>query len=174
MTKAMTRATTWAAARAAAFALAALALAAPGAAAKSVEADRIWVQKAERKLHLMKGRKIVRTFPIHLGRQPLGHKRREGDSRTPEGLYSVRSRNSISEFYRALEISYPNMDDRLRAAVDGVNPGGKIMIHGEPDDPLARLTLPKDWTQGCIALKNRDMRVVWKAAARGTPVQIDP
>lgn len=155
-------------------ALAALALAASGAAAEPVEADKIWVQKSERKLHLMKGREIVRTFPIHLGRQPLGHKRREGDSRTPEGLYNVRSRNSISGFYRALEISYPNLDDRLHAAVSGFNPGGKIMIHGEPDDPLARLTLPKDWTQGCIALKNRHMRVVWKAAARGTPVQIDP
>ncbi|MDD9807937.1 MAG: L,D-transpeptidase family protein [Gammaproteobacteria bacterium] len=162
----MTKAMTWA--------LALAALAASGAAAKTVEADKIWVQKSERKLHLMKGREIVRTFPIHLGRQPLGHKRREGDSRTPEGLYSVRSRNSVSEYYRALEISYPNHADRLRAAVEGVNPGGKIMIHGEPDDPLARLTLPKDWTQGCIALKNRDMRVVWKAAGRGTPVQIDP
>ncbi len=154
------------------FALAALTVS--GAAAQPVQVDKIWVQKSERKLHLVKDRKIVRTFPIQLGQKPVGHKRREGDSRTPEGLYNVSKRNSISEYYRALEISYPNRADRLSAAIQGVDPGGKIMIHGEPDDPLTMLTLKKDWTQGCIALKNQHMRVVWKAASRGTPVLIEP
>ena len=151
-----------------------LAMAAPSASATPLQADTIWIQKTERKLHLVSNHKVVRTFPISLGQNPLGHKRREGDSRTPEGLYTIAARRPVSAYYRALEISYPSPIDRHLAAAREVPPGGQIMIHGEPDDPLKKIALKKDWTQGCIALANRHMRVVWQATAPGTRVVIEP
>ena len=153
--------------------------AAPGASpdaahATPLRADTVWIQKNERKLHLISNRRILRTFPIALGQNPLGHKRREGDSRTPEGLYTIAKRRHASAYYRALEISYPSEMDLELAAARGVAPGGQIMIHGEPDDPLAKISLKQDWTQGCIALKNQHMRIVWRATPPGARVVIEP
>ena len=137
-------------------------------------ADTIWIQKGERKLHLISNNKVLRTFPISLGQNPRGHKQREGDSRTPEGLYTIASRRHTSDYYRALEISYPGEIDLQLAAARGVPPGGQIMIHGQPNDPLKKVALKKDWTQGCIALADRHMHVVWKATPPGTRVVIEP
>ncbi len=148
--------------------------ASPAATTPPLRADTVWIQKNERKLHLISNRKILRTFPISLGRNPRGHKRREGDSRTPEGLYTIARRKHVSAYYRALEISYPSEIDLRLAAARGVPPGGQIMIHGEPDDPLKKIALKKDWTQGCIALANRHMRIVWEATPAGARVVIEP
>ena len=145
-----------------------------GGVTPTLQADTVWIQKHERKLHLVRNQTVVRTFPIALGQNPLGHKQYEGDSRTPEGLYRISRRKQISEYYRSLEISYPNAMDLELAAARGVEPGGQIMIHGEPDDALKKIALKKDWTQGCIALKNQHMRIVWKATLAGARVLIEP
>ncbi len=94
--------------------------------------DRILVLKSERKLFLMAGDAIVRTIDISLGLMPEGPKQREGDFRTPEGRYYIESKNSSSDFFLSLKVSYPNADDRARARLMGVDPGGMIMIHGLP------------------------------------------
>lgn len=134
--------------------------------------ERIVVEKAARRLHLMRAGEAVRTYSVALGSQPIGPKRAEGDGRTPEGLYYVDRRNAQSRFFRALHLSYPNDADRARAAANGARPGGDIMIHGQPRG--VRGVAAGDWTDGCIAVSNAAMREIWAAAAAGTPVEIRP
>ena len=138
------------------------------------EVNVIWVEKSERKLHLLTDWEIIHTFNIALGQNPIGHKRKEGDSRTPEGLYYINGRNPDSRFFRALSISFPDKVDSRLARLKGNDPGGDIAIHGEPNDPIKRKNLKKDWTEGCIGLKDEDMWTVWQLVKEGTPVLIDP
>jgi murein L,D-transpeptidase YafK len=143
-----------------------------------LKADRLVVLKGERRLVLMRGDRVMKVFRVALGRYPKGHKVREGDARTPEGTYTVDYRldSNKSKFYRALHISYPNRQDRAQARKLGVSPGGQIMIHGLPTKWSAKdVGHPRlDWTQGCIALTNREMDQVWKMVDDGTTIEIHP
>lgn len=140
--------------------------------------DLIWVKKSERKLYLLKDHNIVKHFPIGLGKSPLGDKQREGDSKTPEGVYFIQGRNANGRFYKGLHISYPSLNDWAHAIAAGYSPGGGIMIHGEPNDLKERAKLRqadnRDWTEGCIAVSNKHMREIWALVPDGTPVLIDP
>jgi murein L,D-transpeptidase YafK len=139
-------------------------------------ADLIRVDKTSRTLTLLRGPAVIRTYPMSLGRAPSGHKLQEGDGRTPEGRYSIDSRNSRSRFHLALHISYPNGEDRAGAQRRGVSPGGDIMIHGLPNGIswLGKLHLQRDWTDGCIAVTNQEMDEIWSLVATGTQVEILP
>ncbi len=139
-------------------------------------ADQVVVEKAARKLHLMQRGKPFRTFNISLGIRPDGDKREEGDFRTPEGRYLLDSRNANSEFFLSIHISYPNRQDRRQARSDGVQPGGSIMIHGQPNEPSKSETYyqTQDWTNGCIAVSNSDMIDIWLMTAENTPIEIHP
>jgi murein L,D-transpeptidase YafK len=141
-----------------------------------LKADRVVVLKGERKLVLMHGDRVLRVFRVALGRYPQGHKTRQGDARTPEGEYTLDFKLKDSAFYRAIHISYPNHKDISKAEALGVDPGGKIMIHGLPNKmPVARVGHPSiDWTQGCIAVTNREMDIIWKMVDAGTPIEIHP
>ena len=143
-----------------------------------LKADRLVVLKGERRLVLMRGDRVMKVFRVALGRYPKGHKVREGDARTPEGTYTVDYRldTNKSKFYRALHISYPNRQDRAQARKLGVSPGGQIMIHGLPTKWSAKdVGHPRlDWTQGCIAVTNREMDQVWKMVDDGTTIEIHP
>ena len=147
---------------------------APEARAREALAERILVLKSQRILVLMRGEQRLARFPIALGANPLGPKRRQGDARTPEGLYRIDAFNPQSRFYRALHLSYPNADDLLRAREFGVAPGGDIEIHGLPQG-FAHYDPPvfcKDWTDGCIAVSNQSMDAIWTRVALGTAVEI--
>jgi murein L,D-transpeptidase YafK len=141
-------------------------------------ADRILVKKGQRRLYLMRDGKPFRTYRVSLGIDPAGHKQRQGDNRTPEGRYTISGRNARSSFYKALHISYPNMQDRLSAARRGWDPGGAIMIHGQPNGSrLADLRAGvrwEDWTQGCIAVSNMAVDEIWRYVMDGTPIEIVP
>lgn len=137
-------------------------------------ANRILIKKAERRLYLMRDDAIMRSYPIALGFKPLGHKREEGDGRTPEGRYRLDWRNDRSAYYKALHIAYPNSRDRRRARAEGRRPGGMIMIHGEPRGRSAAPAIEGDWTLGCIAVSNPAMDVIWRSTANGIPVEILP
>lgn len=139
-------------------------------------ADYVLVNKSERYLKLFADGKEVADFPIQLGRQPKGHKLHEGDSRTPEGIYYIDWRNPESNYFRSLRISYPNSEDRARAAGLGLDPGSMIMIHGLPNDVDYRREVidQEDWTDGCIALSDGDMLAVWEMVDVGTPIEIRP
>jgi murein L,D-transpeptidase YafK len=151
---------------------------ASAASSASPQVTRIVVDKSDRKLYAHVGEAVVATYPVALGLNPVGHKRQEGDRRTPEGDYVLDYRNPKSAFFRSLHISYPNAADRARARSRGVSPGGDIMIHGQPNDPRMRervriYPLP-DWTDGCIALSDADMKRLWDMVRVPVPIRIIP
>ena len=136
--------------------------------------DRLLVDKSERVLiGYAKGREVVRYTNIRLGDAPVGHKRFEGDEKTPEGDYVISGRNPNSRYHLSLRISYPNAADRAYASARGRSPGGDIFIHGQPNvwagPPIAR-----DWTDGCIAMRNAEIKQLWDAVPDGTPITIRP
>ncbi|MBD3315556.1 MAG: L,D-transpeptidase family protein [Chitinivibrionales bacterium] len=139
-------------------------------------ADRILVKKSERLLYLMSGDTLVKSYPIALGRNPLGPKVHRGDGRTPEGTYRISGRNPHSKFHLSLRVSYPNTRDRARADSLGVSPGGDIMIHGLKNGYgwIGRKHLRRDWTLGCIAVTNQEIEEIWAAVPDGTPITIQP
>jgi murein L,D-transpeptidase YafK len=144
--------------------------------AGSVKADRVVVDKSERRLSLLRDGKVIRSFRVALGRDPVGAKSREGDGRTPEGRYVLDWRNKQSRFYRSIHISYPNPADRRRARTGGVSPGGAIMIHGLPNGrgAIGAEHARWDWTDGCIAVTNAEMDEIWSRIDNGVPIEIRP
>jgi murein L,D-transpeptidase YafK len=139
-------------------------------------ADEIVVLKGQRVLELKSHGKTFETFPIALGEHWRGPKQRQGDGRTPEGLYRIDGRSMHTRWTRELTISYPNAEDRARAARAGVSPGGDIQIHGMPADygPYDPPLWVKDWTEGCIAVGNAAIVKIWDAVPDGTPIDILP
>jgi murein L,D-transpeptidase YafK len=142
----------------------------------STGADRVVVDKSKRRLYLYQGKQVLRSYEIALGKNPVGHKRRRGDKRTPEGKYTLDWRNPRSRFYRSIHVSYPNERDLRMAAAKGVNPGGGIMIHGVPNRYRdgQEFFIGRDWTEGCIAVTNGDMKEIWTLIADNTPIEITP
>jgi murein L,D-transpeptidase YafK len=139
-------------------------------------ADLVIVEKANRQLFLLKEGEILRTFRIALGMAPVGDKEAEGDFRTPEGRYRLDARNPNSEFFLSIHVSYPNSDDVREARARGVDPGGSIMIHGQPNAPTRSETYyrTQDWTNGCVAVANSDMIDIWLMTGVDTPIEIRP
>lgn len=137
-------------------------------------ADFVLVDKSDRTLTLYRGEEVLKTYRgIAFGDAPQGHKQFEGDERTPEGRYTIDTRNPDSAYHLSLRISYPNAADRAIAEAQGRDPGGDIFIHGQPNNsPLPRL--PGDWTDGCIAVSDAEMDELWGAVADGTPIEIRP
>jgi murein L,D-transpeptidase YafK len=162
------------------FILAMLALAIPCAAsdglAKDARANKVLVLKSERILELLDHGKVLKKYKVALGSAPVGKKQKQGDHKTPEGLYILDRRNEHSQFYRALHISYPNADDRMEARKAGISPGGDIMIHGLPSGMgwIGSRHRLRDWTDGCIAVTDEEMDEIWRAVADGTPIEIRP
>jgi murein L,D-transpeptidase YafK len=124
----------------------------------------------------MQNGKAFRTFKIALGIRPQGDKKQEGDFRTPEGKYMLDRRNPNSEYFLSIHVSYPNSTDRREAAELGVDPGGAIMIHGQPNVPTRSEAYyrTQDWTNGCIAVSNSDMIDIWLMTGENTPIEIRP
>lgn len=137
-------------------------------------ADRVLIEKRERRLTLFAKGKVLKTYKIALGGDPVGPKERQGDNKTPEGIYLIESRNRDSRFHLSLRISYPNEKDKKRAKQLGVSPGGDIMIHGIKNglswvgDRHAEI----DWTQGCIAVTDEEIEEIERLVPNGTIVEI--
>ena len=140
--------------------------------------DSITVDKSLRRLYLIKDGKTVRAYRIALGLAPEGRKMREGDYRTPEGKYYISVRKGDSSFMLALQVSYPNEEDRARAAAADVAAGGLIMVHGRPIRPNngrdRSYYSSRDWTDGCISVSNSAMLEIWMMTRIGTPITIKP
>lgn len=144
--------------------------------AEGVVASRVEVIKHRRILRLYAGDRVLKEYSVALGGEPIGHKLREGDERTPEGIYTLDYRNRHSAFHRSVHISYPSPADQLRAGTNGVDPGGMIMIHGLPNKLgwVGRLHRLFDWTDGCIAVTNPEMDEISSAVPDGTRIEIKP
>lgn len=146
-------------------------------AVSSSQADFIVVDKGRRLLHLLKNEEIIRSFHVALGKNPKGKKQKEGDNKTPEGIYSISWKNAASDFHLALQISYPNAQDREWARKNGVSPGGDIMIHGLPNDPIKKFFIshPKqNWTRGCVAVNDEEIEEIWDYVAKNTLIELCP
>ncbi len=144
-------------------------------AAAAEQVDQIVIFKAKRLLLLLRGGRVLDHWRISLGEHPIGPKRTEGDGRTPEGVYFIDARILNTRFHHSLHLSYPNEADIEHARLAHEPPGDNIAIHGLPDDyhPV-RGQRPGDWTDGCIALDNRAIDIVWRLVDVGTPVVIFP
>ena len=139
-------------------------------------ADRIVVHKSSRKMEIYREGQVIASYRVSLGLVPEGHKQREGDFRTPEGSYRLTRRNAQSDFFLAVQVSYPESTDIVMARKNGWSPGGLIMVHGLPNLPKYPRDryLNTDWTDGCIALSNEDMLDFWLLTGQGTPIEIRP
>jgi murein L,D-transpeptidase YafK len=142
----------------------------------ATQVDRIVIEKSKRTLTLMNGTESLKKYKVALGGQPVGAKDRQGDHKTPEGIYSVDSKNPNSQFYKALHISYPNPADRANARKLGLSPGGDMEIHGLGSKwgwigAKHRLT---DWTDGCVAVTNEEIEEIYPLIKVGTTVEIRP
>ena len=139
-------------------------------------ADLVLVVKSVSRLYLIREGQEFDSFQVAFGASPRGHKQQQGDERTPEGRYTLDYKNSNSSYYKSIHISYPNAKDRENASKRGVKPGGDIMIHGQRNgyEGFSTITQLFNWTNGCIALKNREMDIMWRAVKIGTPIEIRP
>lgn len=137
----------------------------------SQKVTQLLLDKSKRKLYLLNGNRPVRTYSVDLGANPQGHKRFQGDGRTPEGLYHITHRNPQSAFYLSLGISYPNARDRAAAQSHGRSPGGDIFIHGRGPNAVDP---PRDWTRGCLAVTDTEMAEIYRLVEPGTPIFIKP
>lgn len=139
-------------------------------------ADRIVVRKSQRTLALFQNGQLLRTYSVALGRDPVGAKQQEGDGRTPEGLYTLDYRNPRSTCHLSLHVSYPSPADTARAAARGVGAGSLIMVHGLRNGLglVGQLHRLLDWTNGCIAVTNPEIREIWRVVPDGTPILIKP
>ena len=140
------------------------------------KADQVIVVKSQHTLTLLSQGKVLRTYKVALGGAPIGAKAQQGDHKTPEGHYILDRRNAKSRFYKSIHVSYPNEEDKQRAARIGVSPGGDIMIHGLPNGFgwLGKSHRDRDWTDGCIAVTDLEMDEFWDLVPDGTPIEIRP
>jgi murein L,D-transpeptidase YafK len=153
-----------------------LVLALSALAAPQPNVDHILVLKKEHKLLLLSGDRIVKAYSVALGSGGLAPKQRQGDDKTPEGLYRIDYRNPASRFHLALHISYPAESDKEQARKRGVSPGGDIMIHGLGGEfrSLGTKHYLYDWTAGCIAVTDSEIEEIWRLVPDRTPVEIRP
>lgn len=133
------------------------------------EVTRVVVFKGDRRLYLLHGEQVLKSYVIDLGFAPDGDKLVEGDGRTPEGAYMIDRRNPDSEFHLSIGIDYPSEHDIAEAEALGQEPGGDIFIHGQ-GNPVSRLR--NDWTWGCIAVTNREIEEIYAMVRDGTPIAI--
>jgi murein L,D-transpeptidase YafK len=142
----------------------------------NAKADRVIVMKKERTLTLMSQGKVLKTYKVALGGDPVGAKTRQGDHKTPEGVYQLDRRNAQSQFYKSIHISYPDAKDTTRAKKLGVSPGGDVYVHGLPNGYkwLGAGHRLKDWTDGCVAVTDEEIDEIWRVVPDGTVIEIRP
>jgi murein L,D-transpeptidase YafK len=128
---------------------------------------QLQVHKGKRKLYLISGEKVVKTYRVALGSNPEGAKQWEGDGRTPEGIYVIDALNPNSIYHLSLRISYPNADDAASARSLRRSPGGEIFIHGRAGLDAGR---GRDWTAGCIAVSDDEIEEIYAMVRPGTVI----
>lgn len=155
----------------------------------SLHQPRIVVLKSQHLMHLLDGERLVRTYGVDLGVNPVGPKRRTGDGRTPEGRFRIVSKNAASPYHRFLGIDYPDVPaaafglrhglispgdaisivDSIRAGRCpdwGTALGGGVGIHGS--------RMGRDWTAGCVAISDSEIEELFSVLRIGDPLEILP
>ncbi|MTH77526.1 L,D-transpeptidase family protein [Paracoccus aestuariivivens] len=134
----------------------------------------VLVQKSDRKMYLLSGNRALKVYDIGLGNEPIGHKQIEGDGKTPEGMYFIDRRNPDSKYHLSIGVSYPDVVDQATAAALGQRPGGDIFIHGQGPEGRALSKYRRDWTAGCIAVRDEEVEDIYAMVRNGTPILIRP
>lgn len=134
------------------------------------EVTSIVINKGERRMYLLHNSDVLKEYRVDLGFAPVGDKKIKGDGKTPEGTYYINRKNPNSQFHLSLGISYPNNADRAEAKAVGKEPGGDIFIHGQAKPKKSN----RDWTAGCIAVKNRQIEDIYAMVNKGTTVTLRP
>jgi len=151
---------------------------APSIVEQSDTIDSLLVIKSKSRLYLLSKGKIIKEYRVSFGKDPVGHKFKEGDQKTPEGIYTLDYKKRDSTFHRALHISYPNQVDKEKARKAGVSPGGFIMLHGQTAGEIGWFSSWAirffDWTDGCIAVTNEEIDEICSLVKVGTPIEIRP
>lgn len=138
------------------------------------------IRKDIRRLYLLHLNKILKSYPVALGVRPRGHKQKQGDLKTPEGVYFINQKKQDSSYHLSLKISYPNAQDIVEANMKGVHPGGDIFIHGLPNEAGLKKKLLSgihpviDWTLGCVAVTDEEIEEIYSQVQLGTPIEICP
>lgn len=138
--------------------------------------EYILVEKEKRQMSLYREGILLKKYNIALGQSPVGHKKKEGDGKTPEGTYSIISKNPKSSYHLSLKISYPSTQDITDAKAMNVNPGSDIMIHGIRNGLgwIGRYHTILDWTRGCIAVSNDEIEEIYSSVQIGVIIEIRP
>ena len=138
--------------------------------------SKIVVEKSNHQLYLIKNGVAIKKYAIVLGKNPIGHKTKKGDSKTPEGIYFIDYKNPNSSYHLSLHISYPNSTDKKLALENSLDPGGMIMIHGIKNGLgfIGRLHRMFDWTDGCIAVTNHEIEEIFIVTPVGVTIEIKP
>ena len=142
----------------------------------------ILVEKSDYKLTLYYQNQPVKSYPIVLGNNPVEDKMREGDYKTPEGIFQVRDLYPHSSWSKFIWLDYPNQESwrkHLEAKRTGkIKPsdtvGSEIGIHGVPQNGDYLIDRRSNWTWGCISLKNKDVDEIYSVIEAGTKVEIIP
>lgn len=144
--------------------------------AKDARIDSIVVYKSKHELLAFSNGKLLKTYPIAIGKNPIGKKEYEGDKKTPEGIYFIKDKNPDSGYYKNLGISYPNNEDIENAKRLGKPTGGDVKIHGLKNGAgyISKFHRWKDWTNGCIALTDEEVEELFNAVSVGTKIEIKP
>ncbi|WP_134679304.1 L,D-transpeptidase family protein [Paracoccus ravus] len=135
---------------------------------------QVVVEKSDRKMYLLSGNRAIKVYDIGLGNEPIGHKQFEGDGKTPEGIYYIDRRNPNSRYHLSIGVSYPNVMDTANAFASGQRPGGDIFIHGQGPEGRALSQSRRDWTAGCIAVRDEEVEDIYAMVRNGTPILIAP
>ncbi|CAM3381889.1 murein L,D-transpeptidase family protein [Paracoccus nototheniae] len=135
---------------------------------------QVSINKGQRRMHLLSGSSVIKSYDVSLGNQPAGHKQFSGDGKTPEGVYFIDRFNPRSAFHLSVGISYPNPNDRAFAQAYGRDPGGDIFIHGRGPQGNTLFPQQRDWTAGCIAVTDQEIEEIYAMLMPGTPIVIYP
>ncbi|KRW97164.1 murein L,D-transpeptidase family protein [Paracoccus sp. MKU1] len=133
---------------------------------------QVVVYKGQRRMHLVSGQAVLRSYDFGLDFQPVGHKQFEGDGKTPEWVYFVDRFNPRSRYHLSVGISYSNERDRAFAAQLGRDPGGDIMFHGRGPEGNEQVRKKRDWTAGCITVSDEEIEDIYAMLQPGVPVVI--
>jgi murein L,D-transpeptidase YafK len=142
----------------------------------NVQIDYIVVEKSKHELSVFSHGKLLKIYPIAIGKNPIGRKEVEGDNKTPEGMYCINDKNPNSSFHKNLGISYPNTYDSLMAKGSTSALGKDIKIHGLKTGLgfIGKFHRFFDWTAGCIAVKNSEINELYNSVPIGTTIELKP
>ncbi|MFK7749597.1 MAG: murein L,D-transpeptidase family protein [Kordia sp.] len=141
---------------------------------------RILIDKSDYKLSIFTADTLVKEYNVVFGGNPIDDKEKEGDKRTPEGVFGVRDKYPHKSWSKFIWIDYPNasswkkFNQRKANGIikNGETIGGEVGIHGVPDGMDNIIDEKQNWTLGCISMKNKDVNEIYEYITKKTKITI--